>query len=84
MTKLVRIENADTSNFAVEVQMWTKGAPLPALSDEDIAAGLGQNGSAPDHMEFSMVLTHPTQMTDSRFYLTSSRYIVVKEVVSAV
>lgn len=62
MTKLVRIENADTANFKVLVEVWDKG----------------QNGE-PDTLAFTVNLDYPTAMTDSRVYLTSTRYVVVKE-----
>lgn len=63
MTKKVRIENADTSTFKVIVQIWNKGYPE------------GQ----PDTMEREINLDYPTQMTGDDVYLTSTRYIVVKE-----
>ena len=62
MTKRVRIENADTANFKVLVQVWDKG----------------QNGE-PDTMAFERELSYPTAMTGDDIYLTSTRYIVVKE-----
>lgn len=63
MTKQVRIENADNSNFKVLVQTWDKG----------------QDGE-PDTLVEEQRLDHPTSMTHSSTYLTSTRYIVVKEV----
>ena len=62
MTKAIRIENADLSDYKVLVQIWDKGAP-------------GQ----PDTMAREITLGHPTAMTGSDVYLTSTRYIVVKE-----
>lgn len=62
MTKRVRIENADTANYRVTVQVWDKGAD-----------------GAPDTMAFERLLEHPTAMTGDDVYLTSTRYIVVKE-----
>lgn len=62
MTKRVRIENADMSNYKVLVQVWDKGI----------------NGS-PDTLAFERVLQRPTDMTDDAVYLTSTRYVVVKE-----
>jgi len=38
----------------------------------------GHNGE-PDTLAFSVTLDYPTAMTDSRVYLTSTRYVVVKE-----
>ena len=64
MTKRVRIENADTSDFKVVVQIWDKGFP---------------DGS-PDKLAKEIPLNHPTAMTGDDCYLTSTRYIVVKEV----
>lgn len=66
MTKTVRIENADTSEYQVLVQVWDKGYP---------------EGS-PDVLVREVVLAHPTAMTDSGVYLTSTRYLVVKEMQS--
>ena len=63
MTKLVRIENADTSTYKVRVRVYDRGI-----------------GGAPDTLALEDVLTHPAAMTDSRFYLTSTRYMVVDEV----
>jgi hypothetical protein len=62
MTKRVRIENADTANFKVKVQLWDKG----------------HNGE-PDTMAKEIDLTYPTSMTGDDVYITSTRYIVVKE-----
>lgn len=61
MTKAVRIENADTSNFKVLVQVWDKG----------------QN-DAPDTLASEHRLDYPTAMTNG-LYLTSTRYLIVKE-----
>jgi hypothetical protein len=63
MTKAVRIENADTSNFKVIVQVWDKGQPE----------------GAPDTLAQEYKLDHPTAMTPDGVYLTSTRYIIVKE-----
>jgi hypothetical protein len=63
MTKHVRIENADTSEYKVEVQVWDKGID-----------------GAPDKLAFTENLDYPTAMTSQSVYLTSTRYIVVKEV----
>jgi hypothetical protein len=64
MTKKVRIENADNANFKVLVQIWDKGYPE----------------GHPDVLAKEIRLDHPTQMTGDDVYLTSTRYIVVKEV----
>jgi len=66
MTKRVRIENADNSNYKVLVQVWDKG----------------MNGQA-DQLAFEHVLGCPTAMTDDSVYITSSRYLVVKELENA-
>lgn len=63
MTKKIRIENADTSSYKVIVEVWDKGYPE----------------GAPDTLAFTRNLDHPCAMTGDELYLTSSRYIVVKE-----
>lgn len=62
MTKRVRIENADTADYKVIVQIWDKG-----------------HEGALDTMAKEIKLDHPTSMTGDDVYLTSTRYIVVKE-----
>jgi len=64
MTKRVRVENADTSSFKVVVQVWDKGYPE----------------GAPDVLAKEIPLDYPCAMTGEDVYLTSSRYLVVKEV----
>jgi hypothetical protein len=63
MTKLVRIENADNSDYRVHVEIWDKGYPP------------GQ----PDKLYKTVELNYPTAMTDSNVHITSTRYLVVKE-----
>ena len=65
MTKAVRIENADTSNYKVLVQIWDKGYPE----------------GEPDKMVREIVLTNPCEMAGAAgdVYLTNTRYVVVKE-----
>jgi hypothetical protein len=63
MTKQVRIENADQAPYKVLVEVWDKGYPE------------GQ----PDVLQKTIELNHPTAMTDSGCYITSTRYLVVKE-----
>ncbi len=63
MTKNIRIENADTSNYKVSVEVWDKGYPH----------------GEPDTLAFTEDLDYPTAMTSSRVYLTSSRYVVIRE-----
>ena len=62
MTKLVRIENADTSSYKVVVEIWDK-----------------QFDGSPDKLYDTIQLDHPTAMTGANCYLTSTRYLVVKE-----
>jgi hypothetical protein len=62
MTKHVRIENADTSDYKVIVQIWDKGFD-----------------GAPDVLVREVRLDYPTAMTSSDVYLTSTRYLIVKE-----
>lgn len=62
MTKKVRIENADTADYKVVVQVWDKG-----------------QAGAPDTLAKEIQLAYPTAMTGDDVYLTSTRYIVVKE-----
>mgnify|MGYP003477250715 FL=1 len=64
MTKKVRIENADTSEYKVVVQVW----------DKSFMEG------QPDTLIKEIPLNYPTAMTGEDVYLTSSRYLVVKEV----
>lgn len=68
MTKRVRIENADTSNYKVIVQIWDKAAQAAPPADQ-----------APDTLVKEINLDHPTAMTGDDVCLTSTRYIVVKE-----
>lgn len=62
MTKRVRIENADTSNYKVLVEIWEQGFD-----------------GVPDSLVRAIELNYPTAMTDENVYLTSTRYIVVRE-----
>ena len=67
MTKRVRIENADTADYKVIVQVWDKGyAPDGAPP-------------TPDVLVKEIELGYPTAMTGDDVYLTSTRYITVKE-----
>lgn len=67
MTKRVRVENADTSNFKVVVQIWNRP----------------YQGDGPDTLEKEIPLDYPTAMTGDECYLTTHRYLVVKEVPAA-
>lgn len=63
MTKRVRIENADLSQYKVVVEVWDKGYPA----------------GEPDKLAQTIELNNPTDMTGPECYLTSTRYLVVKE-----
>lgn len=66
MTKKVRIENADSAGFKVVVQVFDKSS----------AEGV------PDTLAKEINLNNPgdiTDMFDPYLYITSHRYIVVKE-----
>ena len=63
MTKHIRVENADTSNYKVIVEVWDKGFPE----------------GEPDKLAFVEKLDFPTAMTSSAVYLTSTRYVIVRE-----
>lgn len=63
MTKRVRIENADTSNFKVVVQVWDKGYPE----------------GEPDKLAQEIMLNNPCDITGPEVFLTSTRYLVIKE-----
>jgi hypothetical protein len=67
MTKLVRVENADNGPYKVVVEVWDKGYPE----------------GEPDVLAKTINLDHPTQMTGMDCYLTSTRYLVVKEAPAA-
>ncbi|HEX5277578.1 MAG TPA: hypothetical protein VFW42_07920 [Fluviicoccus sp.] len=64
MTKKVRIENADQSNYKVVVQVWDKAYP---------------EGSGPDTLAKEVMLNNPCDITGDDVYLTSTRYLVIKE-----
>lgn len=63
MTKTVRIENADTSTYKVIVEVWDRGYPE----------------GTEDTLVNTIYLNYPTAMTDANLYITSSRYLIVKE-----
>lgn len=63
MTKKVRIENADTTTFKVVVEVWEKGYPA----------------GTPDKMVDTHKLDYPAQMTPESLYITSTRYLIVRE-----
>lgn len=63
MTKKVRIENADMAPYKVVVEVWDKGYPE----------------GEPDTLAKTIELNHPTAMTGDDCFITSTRYLVVKE-----
>lgn len=71
MTKRVRVENADTSSFKVVVEVWDKGVAVPD--------GLGGFNTSADTLATTIHLNNPTDITDSSCYITSTRYLVVRE-----
>ena len=70
MTKKVRIENADTSDHKLVVQVWQKGATMPD--------GLGGTNQAPDVMASEYAINGSIDMVDA--YVHSGQYLVVREV----
>lgn len=72
MTKTVRIENADTSPYKVLVQVWDRH---PQYTD---SSGVVQP-ETPATLVQEHILGCPCSMT-SNVYITSTRYLVVKEV----
>ena len=72
MTKAIRIENADTSSWKVVVQVF----------DQKVA---GVCDPANDTLAKTVNLDHPTSMAGvlGDVYLTSTRYVVVKEAAAA-
>lgn len=72
MTKKVRIENADTSPAKVVVEVWDKGATVYPPSGAPPIKN-------PDKLAFSRTLDTPTAMTGDDIFVTSTRYLVVKE-----
>lgn len=65
MTKKIRIENADTSNFDVDVEVWQ--------------VGFGSEGGprGPDRLTRTITLNSPTQMVTE--YIHSGQYLVIRE-----
>jgi hypothetical protein len=69
----VRVENADTSTYKVEVQVWEKGVDA---SPDNAAKGLPVEG-IPDRMVQQETLGHPTAM--GTYGIHSGRYLRVVE-----
>jgi len=64
VTKKVRIENADSADYQVVVQVFDKR----------------EKDGEPDALVNEVVLSNPCDITGDDIYLTSTRYLVVKEV----
>jgi hypothetical protein len=64
MTKHVRIENADMSNYKVTVEVWNKDWQNPDDRSKDV-------------LERTINLDYPTAMSTE--YLTNTRYFIIKE-----
>lgn len=64
MTKHIRVENADTSDWKVVVEVWDRSTD-----------------GTPDRLAESHPLNHPTAMVKP--YITSTRYLVVRELPAA-
>lgn len=76
MTKRVRVENADTSDYKVVVQVWDKGATMPVT---DPQTGEVTQVAGPDRLVNEIRLDHPTAITGDDCYIHGGRYLVVKE-----
>jgi hypothetical protein len=67
MTKTIRVENADNSPYKVIVEVWDK--PYTDREGNEVPAKLAR----------TINLDNPCAMTPADLYLTSTRYLVVKE-----
>ena len=77
MTKAIRVENADMSDWKVVVQVFDRGAMTEVT---DPLTGLKTPCYAPDALVKEYHLDYPTAMTPQHeCYITSTRYLVVKE-----
>lgn len=63
MTKKVRVENADNSAYKILVEVWDKGYPE----------------GEPDRLVETHHLAYPARLTPESLYITSTRYLIVKE-----
>lgn len=63
MTKMVRIENADNSDYKVEVEVWAKGR--------------NEEGEIVDQLQRTVPLHYPTAL--DTFMIHSGQWLVVKE-----
>ena len=68
MTKSIRVENACGSSFKVAVEVWD--IPYTAPGEDP----------KPHVLARTIPLDFPTAMTPPDVYLTSNRYLIVKEV----
>lgn len=66
--KKIRIENADTTDTPMVVQLWQKGQTLPD--------GLGGTNQAPDEMVSEHAIGGPTDMVEE--YVRADQYLVVR------
>ena len=67
MTKNIRVENADNSPYKVVVEVWDK-------------AYIGHDGvEVPAALARTIHLDYPCAMTAADVYITSTRYLIVKE-----
>lgn len=71
MTKTIRIENADTSDYKVIVEVYEMGPTA-------IAGDRVYLDSTPDKLVETHELKHPTAMIAP--YITSTRYLVIREI----
>ena len=77
MTKAIRVENADTSDWKVVVQVFDRGLSHQVT---DPVTGEVTLCYEPDTLVKEYHLDHPTAMTPQHeCYITSTRYLVVKE-----
>lgn len=65
MTKLIRIENADTSMHRVDVEVW------------QIGTGSDGGPSVPDRLVRKIPIDSPTQLISE--YIHSGQYLIVRE-----
>ena len=69
MTKKIRVENADTGlSFQAVMQVWDRG----------VSYGPAEGEVEPDKLVREIPLGFPTAMAEE--YITSTRYLVIKEV----
>lgn len=69
MTKTIRIENADNSQFKVVVEVW----------NEEYVDFLTKK-SMPAELVRTINLDYPTSMTPPDLYITDTKYLVIREI----